>query len=95
MVYDAQFHDRIAQLGGNPWLRDSLFRLRSHLHMYRLYHHAHHAAATTPEHEQIALAIAARDPDVAAEAMRSHLHTAMRRLDAVFAGDAPIRTRPR
>jgi DNA-binding GntR family transcriptional regulator len=85
MVYDATFHDTIASLGGNPWLRDSLVRLRSHLHMYRLYHHAQHAAATTPEHEHIAQAIADRSPDAAAEAMRRHLHTAMRRLDEVFA----------
>lgn len=85
MIYDARFHDQIALLGGNPWLRDSLARLRSHLHMYRLYHHAQAAAATTPEHVEIAAAIAARQPDEAREAMRRHLHTAMRRLDDVFA----------
>lgn len=85
MIYDAQFHDTIAMLGGNAWLRDALARLRSHLHMYRLYHHAHHVAATTPEHVQIAEAIAARRPDEAREAMSRHLHTAMRRLDDVFA----------
>ena len=50
MIYDATFHDTIAELGGNPWLRESLARLRSHLHMYRLYHHAGQAAATKPEH---------------------------------------------
>lgn len=94
MLYDAQFHDMIASLGGNSWLRDALVRLRSHLHMYRLYHHAHHAAATTPEHDDIALAIVARDPDAAAEAMRRHLHTAMGRLDAAFAsGSAPVAER--
>lgn len=85
MIYDAKFHDTIALLGGNSWLRDSLLRLRSHLHMYRLYHHAHHAAATTPEHVEIAEAIAARRPAEAREAMRRHLDTAMRRLDEVFA----------
>jgi DNA-binding GntR family transcriptional regulator len=85
MIYDASFHDRIAELSGNRWLRESLARLRSHLHMYRLYHHARHAAATKPEHVAIAKAIAKKDPDAAAEAMRAHLETAMRRLDAVFA----------
>ena len=85
MIYDAKFHDTIAALSGNPWLRESLARLRSHLHMYRLYHHAHQAAATTPEHVVIAEAIAEGDADAAAEAMRTHLHTAMRRLDDVFA----------
>ena len=85
MIYDATFHDRIAELSGNPWLRDSLERLRSHLHMYRLYHHAQQAAATKPEHLAIAKAIARRDPDAAAEAMRAHLTTAMTRIDDVFA----------
>jgi DNA-binding GntR family transcriptional regulator len=84
MVYDASFHDKIAALGGNPWLRDCLGRLRSHLHMYRLYHHARAAAATTPEHIAIARAVAAGDADAAAEAMRVHLTTAMRRIDEVF-----------
>jgi DNA-binding GntR family transcriptional regulator len=85
MIYDASFHDTIAELGGNRWLRESLSRLRSHLHMYRLYHHAQQAAATRPEHVAIARAIARRDPDAAAEAMRVHLHSAITRLDDVFA----------
>ena len=87
MVYDATFHDMVAELGGNPWLRDALARTRSHLHMYRLYHHAKQAAATKPEHVAIAKAIAAGDPDAAAEAMRAHLRTAMRRIDDVFAAE--------
>jgi DNA-binding GntR family transcriptional regulator len=93
MLYDAQFHDRIAELAGNPWLRESLSRLRSHLHMYRLYHHAGQAAATKPEHVRIAEAIVARDPEAASTAMTQHLHTALNRIEEVFssgrAGDVP------
>jgi DNA-binding GntR family transcriptional regulator len=93
MLYDAEFHDMIASLSGNPWLRESLGRLRSHLHMYRLYHHAGQAAATKPEHVRIAEAIVARDPEAARVAMTQHLRTAMSRIDEVFssgrAGDAP------
>jgi DNA-binding GntR family transcriptional regulator len=85
MIYDATFHDTIARLSGNHWLREALARLRSHLHMYRLYHHARHAAATKPEHVAIAKAIADKDPEAAAEAMRVHLTTAMSRIDDVFA----------
>ncbi|HST82195.1 MAG TPA: GntR family transcriptional regulator [Kineosporiaceae bacterium] len=85
MIYDAKFHDMIAELSGNPWLRDSLARLRSHLHMYRLYHHAQQAAATKPEHVAIAKAIADGDADAAAEAMRTHLRTAIGRIDDAFA----------
>jgi DNA-binding GntR family transcriptional regulator len=85
MIYDATFHDTVASLGGNPWLRESLARLRSHLHMYRLYYHAQFAAATSSEHITIADAIADRDPGGAAEAMRTHLDTAMQRTEDVFA----------
>jgi DNA-binding GntR family transcriptional regulator len=85
MIYDATFHDKIAELGGNPWLRESLGRVRSHLHMYRLYHHTQQAAATKPEHLTIAKAIANHDAEAAAEAMRVHLTTAMKRIDDVFA----------
>ena len=85
MKYDAQFHDMVAELGGNQLIRETLARLRSHLHMYRLYHHAGQAAATKPEHVAIAAAIAAGDPELAASAMENHLRTAMYRLDAVFA----------
>ena len=93
MLYDAQFHDMIAVLSGNPWLRESLNRLQSHLHMYRLYHHAGQAAATKPEHVSIAEAVLARDADAARSAMTQHLRTAMDRIDEVFSsgrgGDAP------
>jgi len=95
MIYDATFHDTIARLAGNPWLRESLARLRAHMHMYRLYHHAGQAAATKPEHVAIARAIANRDPDAAAAAMRVHLTTAIHRIDAVFAsGKLPTGSGP-
>jgi len=91
MAYDAAFHRSVAELGANAWLRDSLVRLRSHQHMYRLYHHAKHAAATKPEHVAIAKAIASGDPDASSEAMRTHLQTALDRLEVVFAsGDLPF-----
>lgn len=85
MLYDAGFHDAVAELTGNPWLRESLARLRSHLHMYRLYYHARQGAATNVEHERIADAIASGDPELASTAMRDHLHTAIKRIDDVFA----------
>ncbi|HEY8305386.1 MAG TPA: GntR family transcriptional regulator [Lapillicoccus sp.] len=85
MNYDATFHDMVAELGGNALARETLARLRSHLHMYRLYHHAGQAAATKPEHVAVARAIAAGEPDTAHAAMEAHLRTALGRLDAVFA----------
>ena len=87
MLYDAKFHDMIADFAGNRLIRETLARLRSHLHMYRLYHHAGQAAATKPEHLAIARAIRDRDPEAASAAMVAHLRTALDRLNAVFAGD--------
>jgi DNA-binding GntR family transcriptional regulator len=93
MTYDAEFHDRLALLAGNGVVRDTLSRLRSHLHMYRLFHHAGQAAATKPEHLAIAKAVASADPEAARAAMESHLRAAMNRLDDVFAGGDVTTTR--
>lgn len=90
MLYDAKFHDMIAELAGNRLIRETLARLRSHLHMYRLYHHAGQAAATKPEHLAIARAIRNRDPEVASEAMATHLRTALERLNAALATDRSV-----
>lgn len=87
MLYDANFHDMVAALAGNRLIRETLARLRSHLHMYRLYHHAGQAAATKPEHLAIARAIKDRDPEAASAAMVTHLRAALDRLNAIFAGD--------
>ncbi|MEO6713390.1 MAG: GntR family transcriptional regulator [Mycobacteriales bacterium] len=85
MMYDAHFHDMVASIGGNQLIRETLSRLRSHLHMYRLYHHAGQAAVTKPEHLAIVKAIAKRDSDGAHAAMEAHLTNALDRLDVVFA----------
>lgn len=84
MMYDAQFHDMLATLAGNQLIVETLARLRSHLHMYRLYHHAGQAAVTKPEHMAIVRAVARRDPDGAHAAMHAHLTNALDRLEVVF-----------
>jgi DNA-binding GntR family transcriptional regulator len=84
MMYDAQFHDLLANLAGNSLVCETLARLRSHLHMYRLYHHAGQAAVTKPEHLDIVRAVGRRDADGAYAAMEVHLTNAIARLDKVF-----------
>ena len=59
--------------------------------MYRLYYHARQGAATKAEHVDIANAIASGDPEAAAAAMRDHLHTAIKRIDDVFASGRAAR----
>jgi DNA-binding GntR family transcriptional regulator len=85
MQYDAQFHEMISSVAGNQLISETLARLRSHLHMYRLYHHASQGAVTKPEHLAIARAIVRHDPDEAHAAMEIHLTQALERLEIVFA----------
>ncbi|MET7298029.1 GntR family transcriptional regulator [Embleya sp. NPDC005575] len=78
--HDALFHDVIASSGGNSLMADTLRRFRSHTHLYRLYFPAGVPDATCREHERVLDAIRDADPDVAAAAMRTHLHRAQERL---------------
>src|SRR5260370_12686916 len=55
-LQDARFHEAIAGTSGNGLLSDTLRRLRSHLRLYRLYHHYYTMAigpATLTAHESI------------------------------------------
>ncbi len=70
---DAKFHDAVAAASGNTMLRDSLTRLHPHLHLNRLHYPSAKAGSTFPEHQKVAAAIAAGQPEAAAEAMREHL----------------------
>ncbi len=75
---DARFHEVIAGTSGNSLLSDTLRRLRSHLHLYRLYHLYYTTAeignATVIEHEAILAAIRAGDADRAEVAMLDHIN---------------------
>lgn len=76
---DAQFHGLIAGAACSPLLRDAISRLHAHLHLHRLYFPFAQAGSTAQEHEVIAAAIAAADPDAAEAAMREHLTRARER----------------
>ena len=75
---DARFHEIIAGTSGNTLLSDTLRRLRSHLHLYRLYHLYYMTAeigtATVLEHERIFAAIQAGDANRAEMAMIDHIN---------------------
>jgi len=75
-LQDARFHEAIAGTSGNVLLSDTLRRLRSHLRLYRLYHHYYTRAiggATVIEHERIVDAIRAGDAGGAEAAMLDHI----------------------
>ena len=70
---DARFHEAIAAASGNELLGETLSRLRSHLHLYRLYYATGIGPETAAEHEAIVKAIAAHQPEEAAAAMAEHI----------------------
>ena len=70
---DAAFHDLLAQSAGNQVIREALARLHPHVHLFRLSYDNQVTFLAMSEHEEILAAVAARDPDGAAYAMRQHI----------------------
>ncbi|RCK68952.1 GntR family transcriptional regulator [Desertihabitans brevis] len=81
---DAQFHEAVARGGGNQFVRESLTRLHTHVHLFRLAHQTSITSEAIDEHEAVIEAIASRAPDAAAFAMRQHLEASARRFRAAF-----------
>ncbi|KUL28845.1 GntR family transcriptional regulator [Actinoplanes awajinensis] len=81
---DARFHDLVAVTAANPLLRDAITRLHAHLHIHRLYFPYAEVGTTHREHERVAAAISAGEPDTAETAMREHLTAARSRHLAAF-----------
>ncbi|WP_121156691.1 GntR family transcriptional regulator [Micromonospora pisi] len=82
---DARFHHLIAEHAGNRLLYDAIVRLRSHLHLFRLYFPTTHHGISGEEHHRVVDAMAAGDADAAGDAMRAHLLSARDRHLPFFA----------
>ncbi|MEU3980577.1 GntR family transcriptional regulator [Streptomyces sp. NPDC026672] len=78
--HDSVFHDRVASLSGNTFLRLTLERLHAHAHQYRLSFREGWAEETCREHERILEALSENDDETAAARMRTHLRRAQTRL---------------
>ncbi|PZF81154.1 GntR family transcriptional regulator [Jiangella anatolica] len=77
---DARFHRVIAEHSGNDLLADAIVRLRSHMHLYRLYFKHGIEQDTSGEHEAVLDALRRRDPDAAAAAMLDHIEHSYARM---------------
>ncbi|WP_203138683.1 GntR family transcriptional regulator [Microbacterium sp. JZ31] len=88
-AHDTRFHELILRAVGNDFLANAFRQMHPHLHLFRLYPADIDGAHTIAEHERIARAIAAADPDEAEQAMRAHLLAAMERFSAGVDGGAP------
>jgi DNA-binding GntR family transcriptional regulator len=83
---DSEFHTRIARGSGNELIADSLSRLHTHLHIFRLRFHPEITKEAYAEHALITRALQQRNPDEAEAAMRSHIQKSYERLVRFTAG---------
>ncbi len=81
---DTRFHDELALVGGNGFIREALLRLHTHAHMFRLSSGSHITEEAVDEHDAVLAAVALRDPGSAAFAMRQHIEASARRFRASF-----------
>jgi DNA-binding GntR family transcriptional regulator len=70
---DAAFHDLVAASAENQVIREALARLHTHVHLFRLLYDTQVTYLAMGEHDEVLAAVAARDPDAAAYAMRHHI----------------------
>lgn len=81
-VQDSELHDLIALGSGNSLVSDSLARLHTHLHIFRLRFHGEVTREASTEHAALVEALLARDAAAAEAAMREHIEKSYQRLQA-------------
>jgi DNA-binding GntR family transcriptional regulator len=81
---DAAFHDHIIIGSGNELIRDSLARLHTHFHIFRLMFHSRVTEEAIDEHARIIEALKSGDGDAAALAMARHIERSRDRLLPAF-----------
>ena len=79
---DSRLHDMIAQGSGNHIIQDSLARLHTHLHIFRLRFHDDVTTGAHAEHAALVAALEQRDGAAAEAAMRAHIENSYERLAA-------------
>jgi DNA-binding GntR family transcriptional regulator len=84
---DSAFHDLIAIGSGNLLIHETLARLHTHVHLFRLFFHARATTDANDEHERIIAAIKQKDPAAAEAAMRDHIERSRKRFMMIFGGE--------
>lgn len=77
---DSELHDLIALGASNPLIQQSLARLHTHLHIFRLRFHSTVTQEAYAEHANLIRALAQRNPQEAEAAMRIHIEKSYKRL---------------
>jgi GntR family transcriptional repressor for pyruvate dehydrogenase complex len=86
---DMRFHQTLAQNADNALLDEMLQSVRSLIRVWveRALSDSEHAQLTCTEHESILVALTAKDPQAAADAMNRHMDSAGQRLLTAFDHD--------
>jgi DNA-binding GntR family transcriptional regulator len=77
---DSEFHARIADGSDNELIAESLARLHTHMHIFRLRFHTEVTNEAFAEHARVVRALQEKDADAAEAAMRSHIEKSYERL---------------
>lgn len=77
---DSELHTRIARGSKNSLIEDSLARLHTHLHIFRLRFHSEVTTEAFAEHARLLEALRRRSPGEAEAAMRYHIEKSYARL---------------
>jgi DNA-binding GntR family transcriptional regulator len=77
---DSELHDLIAAGSGNRLIQESLARLHSHLHIFRMRFHSEVTREAYAEHAKLIDALVNRNADKAEVAMRAHIERSYKRL---------------
>jgi DNA-binding GntR family transcriptional regulator len=77
---DSELHDRIAIGSSNGLLQESLARLHTHLHIFRLRFHSEVTTEAYAEHALLIDALSRRDGAGAEAAMRQHIERSYQRM---------------
>jgi DNA-binding GntR family transcriptional regulator len=86
-VQDAAFHGWIAHHSGNELIVETLARLHSHMHLFRVRFHAQVTQEAIHEHALIVDALRSGHAEQAHDAMRHHLECSRQRMAPFFQPD--------
>jgi DNA-binding GntR family transcriptional regulator len=83
-TWDAAFHARIATASGSELIAETLARLHTHMHLFRLLFHSRVTEEAIREHADVITALNAGDPDAAYASMERHIVFSQRRMAPIF-----------
>ncbi|WP_421956490.1 GntR family transcriptional regulator [Polaromonas sp.] len=82
--WDARFHRLIALSGGGQLMAETLDRLQTHMHLFRVLFHSSVTQEAIKEHEELLDALITGHADRARTAMKRHIQLSFKRISPVL-----------